>query len=165
MIELTLGHTRHGPRKCSSTWTRAENDSSPDWHQIRIFIFPRNSLTKLDDAAAEEKMNNALAGPKAIATGATQSTMLAGHRFRVSEFELKEPPFTRHAKIFTALQRSACVVCFRVEFRCSGEGDGRELENLGFFQQVSGLVSTLLALDYARNLYAIQPPPTTTSPS
>ena len=54
-------------------------------------------------------MNNALAGPKAIATGAVQSAMLAGHTFRVSEFELKEPPFTKRAKILTSLCKGQLV--------------------------------------------------------
>jgi hypothetical protein len=86
-----------------------EEDTSPSWHQVWIFIYPRNLLPKLDDGAAEERMNNALVGPKAIPTGATLRTMLAGQSFMESEFQLKEPPLTKHAKVYTTLCKGQLV--------------------------------------------------------
>jgi hypothetical protein len=81
----------------------AESDADPDWHNLWVFIFPRALLSNLNDSAAERKMNTALAGPKAAPVSQPQSTLLAGRGFLVSEFEQKEPPLVKHAKIFTTI--------------------------------------------------------------
>ena len=80
-----------------------EDDTAPNWHQVWIFVFPRTGLAGLDDTAAEKKMNTALAGAKAAPATEPQRRMFAGHDFMVSEFEQKEPPLVKHAKIFTTV--------------------------------------------------------------
>jgi hypothetical protein len=63
----------------------------------------------LTDAAAEAKMNVSLAGPRSIAVGQPQSTVLSGLGFTISQFEQKEPPLIKHAKIFTTICKSQLV--------------------------------------------------------
>jgi hypothetical protein len=84
-------------------------DTTPEWHQLWIFIFPRAQLTNLDDSAAEGTMNTALAGPRAVVVGKPQSSVLAGQSFLVSEFEQKEPPLLKHAKVYTTICRTQMV--------------------------------------------------------
>src|SRR5712664_3809127 len=86
-----------------------ESDTAPGWHQLWIFIFPRARLSQLNDSAAEGKMNTVLSGPKATAVSQPKSTLLAGHSFLVSEFEQKEPPLVKHAKIFTTICKGQLV--------------------------------------------------------
>jgi len=86
-----------------------ESDTAPDWHQLWIFILPRPLLSKLNDSAAEGKMNTVLAGPRATPVGQPQSTLLAGAGFVVSEFAQKEPPLVKHAKIFTTICKGQLV--------------------------------------------------------
>jgi hypothetical protein len=86
-----------------------EADTAPAWHQIWIFIYPRTQLSGLTDAAAEAKMNVSLAGPRSIAVGQPQSTVLSGLGFTISQFEQKEPPLIKHAKIFTTICKSQLV--------------------------------------------------------
>src|SRR4051812_275417 len=86
-----------------------DDDSSPAWHQVWMFIFPRAQLSTMDDASAEAKMNTALAGPVAAPAGQPQNSVLRGRAFLVSEFELKEPPLTKHAEIFTTVCKTQLV--------------------------------------------------------
>jgi hypothetical protein len=86
-----------------------DNDTSADWHQIWVFIYPRALLPKLDDSVAEEKMNAALAGRNATPFGQAQSIVLSGHAFMVSEFQKKEPPLTKDAKVLTTICKSELV--------------------------------------------------------
>lgn len=86
-----------------------DDDTSPDWHQMVLFIFPRAQFSQLDDAAASQKINAAIAGHKASAVGQPQTMQLSGHKFFVSEFTLSEPPLLKHAKIFTILHKGQLV--------------------------------------------------------
>jgi hypothetical protein len=86
-----------------------ESDTAPNWRRVWIFIFPRTQLASLNDAAAEVKMNAAIAGPKANVVSQPQNIVMAGHRFLVSEFELREPPLVKHAKIFTMICKGQLV--------------------------------------------------------
>lgn len=80
-----------------------EGDTAPEWHQVWMFIFPRAQLSAVDDAEAEARMNTALAGPRSTLAGRAQHVVLGGRAFLASEFEQKEPPLTKHAKIFTTV--------------------------------------------------------------
>lgn len=84
-------------------------DSSPQWHQIWVFIFPRSQVANLSDATAEAKMNTALAGPRATATGDPKATTIGGHYFLLSAFEQKEPPLLKQAKIYTTICKTQLV--------------------------------------------------------
>jgi hypothetical protein len=84
----------------------SESDTAPEWHQIWLFHFPRAQMANVSDWLAEAKLNSALAGPRAQPVGQPKSAVLDGHSFLVSEFEQTEPPFTKHAKIYTTLCRS-----------------------------------------------------------
>src|ERR1041384_4332278 len=86
-----------------------ERDTAPDWHHLYIFISPRTRSSNLSDSDAEGKMNTALAGPKATAVGQPMSMVFAGRGFLVSEFEQKEPPLIKHAKIFTTICKGQMV--------------------------------------------------------
>lgn len=86
-----------------------EADTAPEWHQIWIFIYPRAQLSNLTDVAAEAKMNTSLAGPRSAPVGQPQSRVLSGLSFTLSEFEQKEPPLIKHAKIFTTICKSQLV--------------------------------------------------------
>jgi len=86
-----------------------ENDTAPDWHHVWIFMLPRAQYSNLSDSAAEGKINTALAGPRASLVGQPQSAVLAGRNFLVSEFEQKEPPLIKHAKIFTTICKTQLV--------------------------------------------------------
>jgi len=86
-----------------------EADTAPEWHQVWIFIFPRAQLSAVDDAEAEAKMNKALAGPRSTSAGPAQNVVFAGRTFFASEFEQKEPPLTKHAKIFTTVCKTQLV--------------------------------------------------------
>lgn len=111
-----------------------ENDTAPDWHQLWVFIFPRALLSNLNDSAAEGKMNTALAGPKAAPVIQPKSILLAGRGFLVSEFEQKEPPLVKHAKIFTTICKGQ-LVSFAL------------VSNSG--AQVSAMEETLKTLDFS----------------
>lgn len=84
-------------------------DADQNWHQLWMFIFPRANLAGLDDAAAEAKMNAALASPRSIALGKPQTVARGGRNFLVSEFEQKEAPLVKHARIFTAVCKGQLV--------------------------------------------------------
>jgi len=87
----------------------ADPDTSPQWHQIWIFIFPRAQMANLSDAAAEAKMNTALAGPRATSVGDPKATTMGGHNFLFSGFEQKEPPLLKQAKIYTTICKTQLV--------------------------------------------------------
>jgi hypothetical protein len=72
-------------------------------------MLPRAQYSNLSDSAAEGKINTALAGPRASLVGQPQSAVLAGRNFLVSEFEQKEPPLIKHAKIFTTICKTQLV--------------------------------------------------------
>ena len=92
-----------------------DDDTSLEWHQVWAFIFPRAQLPGVSDTVAKEKMNRALAGPRATPVGKPQGASFAGHDFLVSEFEQKEPPLTKHARIFTTARLSSFPSCwFRI---------------------------------------------------
>ena len=78
-----------------------EDDASAAWRQVWILNLPRATWPALSDAAATEKMNSLAAGRKAAAIGQPQSTVISGRSFVASEFELKEPPLVKQAKILT----------------------------------------------------------------
>jgi hypothetical protein len=84
-------------------------DTAPDWHQIWIFIYPRVQLSNLTDSAAQAKINVSLAGPRSVAVGQPRGTVLSGLGFTVSEFEQREPPLIKHAKIFTTICKGQLV--------------------------------------------------------
>ncbi|MGB8726701.1 MAG: hypothetical protein WCD09_04830, partial [Candidatus Sulfotelmatobacter sp.] len=86
-----------------------ENDTASDWHHVWIFIIPRAQYSNLSDSAAEGKINTALAGPRAAPVGQPQGAVLAGRNFLVSEFEQKEPPLVKRAKIFTTICKTQLV--------------------------------------------------------
>ena len=80
-----------------------DSDLSPEWHQVWLFALPRSQLSNLTDSGAEAKLNIALAGPRASSVGQPRSVVLAGRSFLISEFEQKEPPLVKRAKIFTTV--------------------------------------------------------------
>jgi hypothetical protein len=84
-------------------------DTKAEWHRLLIFIFPRAQLSALNDAAAEGKINTALAGPRAVAAGQPHNTNLGGRNFLVSEFEQSEPPLLKHAKVYTTICKTELV--------------------------------------------------------
>jgi hypothetical protein len=84
-------------------------DTSAEWHQLLIFIFPRAQLSNLNDAAAEGKVNTALAGPRSTAAGQPQNATLGARSFLVSEFEQSEPPLLKHAKVYTTICKTQLV--------------------------------------------------------
>lgn len=86
-----------------------EADTAQNWHQLWMFIFPRANMAGLDDAAAEAKMNAALAGPRSTAVGKPQIVARGGRNFLVSDFEQREPPLVKHARIFTAICKGQLV--------------------------------------------------------
>jgi hypothetical protein len=85
------------------------SDQLPDWHQIWIFHLPRAQLQGLRDWMAEAKLNFALAGPGARPTDQQKGAVIDGHNFLVSEFDQKEPPITKHAKIYTTVCKTQLV--------------------------------------------------------
>jgi hypothetical protein len=111
-----------------------ENDTAPDWHHVWIFMIPRAQYSNLSDSAAEGKINTALAGPRASPVGQPQSAVRAGRSFLVSEFEQKEPPLIKHAKIFTTICKTQLVSFVLVS-------------NSG--QQVSAMEESLKSLDFS----------------
>jgi hypothetical protein len=113
-----------------------ENDTAQDWHHVWVFIFPRAQLSSLSDPAAEGKINTALAGPHASPVGQPQSAVLAGRNFLVSEFEQKEPPFDKRAKIFTTVCKTQ-LVSFVLVSNSS--------------PQVSAMEESLKTLDFSRH--------------
>jgi hypothetical protein len=110
-----------------------DDDTSPQWHQVWVFIFPRAQLPGVNDTAAKEKMNTALAGPHATPVGKPQGASFGGHDFLVSEFEQKEPPLTKHARIFTTVCKTQLLSFVLVS-------------NAG--QQVSSMEESLRTLDF-----------------
>ena len=111
-----------------------ENDTAPDWHHVWIFTLPRAQYSSLSDSAAEGKINTALAGPRASPVGQPQGTVLAGRSFLVSEFEQKESPLIKHAKIFTTICKTQLVSFVLVS------NSGR---------QVSAMEESLKTLDFS----------------
>jgi hypothetical protein len=111
-----------------------DDDTSPQWHQVWVFIFPRAQLLGVTDTAAKEKMNTALSGPHATPVGKPQGASFAGHDFLVSEFEQKEPPLTKHARIFTTICKTQLVSFVLVSNSA---------------QQVSGMEESLRTLDFS----------------
>ncbi len=86
-----------------------EPDNVPEWHQMMIVAYPRARWPNLADSEAEKKLSTLLAGGRATPASKPQSTILAGHEFVVSEFEQKEPPLLKHAKIFTTICKTQLV--------------------------------------------------------
>jgi len=109
-------------------------DTAPDWHHVWVFMLPRAQYSSLSDPAAEGKINTALAGPRASPVGQPQSAVLAGRSFLVSEFEQKEPPLIKHAKIFTTICKTQ-LVSFVLVSNSS--------------QQVSAMEQSLKTLDFS----------------
>jgi hypothetical protein len=86
-----------------------EPDNAPEWHQMMIVTYPRAHWSNLADTEAEKKLSTLLAGGRATPASKPQSTTLAGHKFLVSDFEEKEPPLLKHAKIFTTICQTQLV--------------------------------------------------------
>ncbi len=86
-----------------------DSDTSPEWHQTWIALFPRAALPNLTDAIAERKVSAALAGPYSKPAGEPQNTTIAGRTFLVSEFAQEEPPLLKHAKIYTTICKTQLV--------------------------------------------------------
>jgi hypothetical protein len=89
--------------------TSDDADTAPDWHQVWIFTYPRVQLSNLTDSAAETKINTSLAGPRSTAVGQPRSDVLSGRGFVISEFEQREAPLVKHAKIFTTICKGQLV--------------------------------------------------------
>lgn len=113
-----------------------ENDTAPGWHHVWIFTLPRAQYSSLSDSAAEGKINTALAGPRASPVAQPQGVVLAGHNFLVSEFEQKEPPLVKRAKIFTTICKTQ-LVSFVLVSNSS--------------QQVSAMEESLKTLDFSNH--------------
>jgi hypothetical protein len=86
-----------------------DTDTSPEWRQVLIAIFPRAQMPNVTDAVAERKVSAALAGPHSNPVGESQSTTIAGRSFLVSEFTQDEPPLLKHAKIYTTICKTQLV--------------------------------------------------------
>jgi hypothetical protein len=102
------------------------DDTVPDWHHVWIFTLPRAVWSTMTEPAAEGKMNSVAAGPRATAVGQPQSTAIAEHSFVVSEFEQKEPPLVKHAKIFTTVCKGQLVAFALVS---NSEAQVSDMEN------------------------------------
>ena len=119
MVDKTTPDVKQARERANSYTTKAaqllldvssaEGDDAADWHQIWMFHFPRAQLSKMSDGMAEAKVNNALAGAKAVEVGQPKGAFFGGHSFLVSEFEQNEPPLTKHAKIYTTICKSQLV--------------------------------------------------------
>jgi len=79
------------------------NDTDPDWFAVSIEAFPRSKLSALDDVAAVARVNVLVAGARASLIGTPQQATFAGKQFVVSEFEQKEPPLTKRARVYTTV--------------------------------------------------------------
>lgn len=86
-----------------------KDDTAPDWHQVWIETYPRVRWPKLTDSAAEEKMNVIAAGPRGSAVTKPQSMVIAGRTFLLTEFEDREPPLLKHARIYTTICKTQLV--------------------------------------------------------
>lgn len=84
-------------------------DTTPDWRQLWIEIYPRARWSKLTDSAAEEKMNVIAAGPRGSAVSKPRPVVIAGRHFVLSEFEDSEPPLLKHASIYTTICKTQLV--------------------------------------------------------
>ncbi len=84
-------------------------DTAPDWRHVWIFTFPRAQFSALTDSAAEAKINGALAGSHSTAVGEPKPAVLAGRNFTISEYEQREPPLVKHAKIFTTINKGQLI--------------------------------------------------------
>lgn len=112
-----------------------ELDNAPEWHQMMIVTYPRAHWPNLADSDAEKKLGTLLAGRIATPAAKPQITTLAGHKFVVSEFEQKEPPLLKHAKIFTTICKTQLVSFVLVSNSAA---------------QVSAMEESLKTLDFSR---------------
>jgi hypothetical protein len=86
-----------------------ERDNAPEWHQMMIFAYPRFHWSNLADAEAEKKLSTLLAGARSTPVSKPRNSIIAGQKFVISEFEQKEPPLLKHAKIFTTICKTQLV--------------------------------------------------------
>jgi hypothetical protein len=112
------------------------SDTSPEWHQVWVFLLPRAQLANVSEAIAEGKVNTALAGPNASPVGQPQTVTINGRSFFMSEFEQNEPPLLKHAKIYTAICKSQ-LISFIFVSNSAGQVKGMEqsLKTLDFSGQ------------------------------
>jgi len=82
------------------------DDTSPDWYSVNIETFPRARLSTLENFAAKARVNVLAAGARASQIGTPQQATFAGQVFVVSEFEQKEPPLTKRARVYTTIRGS-----------------------------------------------------------
>jgi Domain of unknown function (DUF1906) len=85
------------------------DDTSPEWYSVGIETFPRSRLSTLEDFAAKARMNVLAAGARASQIGTPQQASFSGQAFVVSEFEQKEPPLTKRARVYTTIRGSKFV--------------------------------------------------------
>jgi hypothetical protein len=86
-----------------------DTDKDRDWHRLLVVAYPRSRWANLTDRDAQLRINRALAGSSATAVGEPSNVTLSAHKFIVSEFELKEPPLLKHAKVFTTICKGQLV--------------------------------------------------------
>jgi hypothetical protein len=79
------------------------DDTDPDWIAVGIEAFARSNLSGLDDMAAAARINVLAAGARASLIGTPQQATFAGKQFVVSDFEQKEPPLTKRARLYTTI--------------------------------------------------------------
>jgi len=82
------------------------DDTSPDWYSVGIETFPRSRLSTLENFAAQARVNVLAAGARASQIGTPQQATFSGQVFVVSEFEQKEPPLTKRARVYTTIRGS-----------------------------------------------------------
>src|SRR5713101_5332034 len=79
------------------------DDTDPAWFAVGIEAFQRSKLSEFDDVAGAARMNVLAAGARATLIGSPQQATFGGKQFVVSEFEQKEPPLTKRARVYTTV--------------------------------------------------------------
>src|SRR2546427_3324575 len=124
------------------------DDTDPDWIAVGIEAFPRSKLSGLDDMAAAARMNVLVAGARASLIGTPQQATFAGKLFVVSEFEQKEPPLNKRARVYTTVLGSKFLsIAFSANQGENVQRIAKTMATLGF----SGQPRSYLGFD--RNEY------------
>src|SRR6266850_923591 len=120
------------------------DDTDPDWIAIGIEAFPRAKLSDLDDLAAAARINVLVAGARASLIGTPQRATFAGKQFVVSEFEKREPPLTKRARVYTTVLGTKFLsVAFSANQKENVERIAKTMTTLEF----SGQPSSYLGFD------------------
>ncbi len=124
------------------------DDTTPEWFAVGIETFPRSKLSELDDSAAKAKINILAAGARASLIGAPRQATFSGQVFVVSEFEQREPPLVKRARVYSTIRGSKLLTfSFSANSAATIDPIAETMQSLEF----SGQGSTYLGFD--RNDY------------